>query len=112
MTGAPIPGGANAVVMVEDTTEDGDVVTVHQSIEPGVSVRATGDDIKPVDLGLVPDEEDALSDALETAVATCDALITSGGVSMGDFDFVEVVLDKLLHDLRRRPTCCQMIEDQ
>jgi molybdopterin molybdotransferase len=28
-------------------------------------------------------------------VATCDALITSGGVSMGDFDYVKVVLDRM-----------------
>ena len=27
--------------------------------------------------------------------ATCDALLTSGGVSMGDFDFVKVVLDRI-----------------
>jgi molybdopterin biosynthesis enzyme len=28
-------------------------------------------------------------------VATCDAVVTSGGVSVGDFDYVKVVLDEL-----------------
>ena len=30
-----------------------------------------------------------------TLRATCDAVVTSGGVSMGDFDFVKAVLDRI-----------------
>ena len=30
-----------------------------------------------------------------TAPPTCDAVVTSGGVCMGDFDFVKVVLDRI-----------------
>jgi len=48
-----------------------------------------------VDLGLVRDDEDAIEAALRGGVARCDALVTSGGVSMGDFDFVKVVLDRI-----------------
>ncbi len=48
-----------------------------------------------VDLGRIPDDEQAIHDAFLGGVAGCDALITSGGVSMGDFDFVKVVLDRL-----------------
>ncbi|HEY3942059.1 MAG TPA: gephyrin-like molybdotransferase Glp [Acidimicrobiales bacterium] len=48
-----------------------------------------------VDLGIVGDDEAALAGALERGGAACDALITSGGVSVGDLDVVKVVLDKL-----------------
>ena len=48
-----------------------------------------------VDLGLIADDEDLIEDALVLAAATCDAVISSGGVSMGDFDFVKVVLDRI-----------------
>ena len=49
----------------------------------------------PVDLGSVPDDEAAISAAIERGVAECDALLTSGGVSVGDFDYVKAVLDRL-----------------
>jgi molybdenum cofactor synthesis domain-containing protein len=49
----------------------------------------------PVDLGLVRDDEEALEAALHDAATTCDAIVTSGGVSMGDFDIVKAVLDRL-----------------
>jgi molybdenum cofactor synthesis domain-containing protein len=49
----------------------------------------------PTDLGTVRDDEARLTAAIDEAVATCDALITSGGVSMGDFDLVKVVLDRM-----------------
>ncbi len=48
-----------------------------------------------VDLGLVPDDEEAVIAALTDGAARCDALVTSGGVSMGDFDVVKVVLDRI-----------------
>jgi molybdenum cofactor synthesis domain-containing protein len=57
------------------------------------SVRASG--FEPIDLGLVPDDEAAIVAALERGVDACDAIVTSGGVSMGDVDLVKVVLGKL-----------------
>ena len=48
-----------------------------------------------VDLGTVPDDADALADALTRAAASCDAVVTSGGVSMGEADLVKVVLADL-----------------
>lgn len=47
-----------------------------------------------VDLGIVGDDEDALGVALDRAAAGCDAVVTSGGVSVGDLDIVKVVLEK------------------
>ncbi len=49
----------------------------------------------PVDLGLVRDDEAALEAALTEAATRCDAIVTSGGVSMGDFDIVKAVLDRM-----------------
>jgi len=169
MTGAPLPDGADAIVMVEDT-----LVTIHKTIDAGSAVRRAGEDMQPgqqvfptgtqlqpghlgvlatlgieqiatirrplvgvistgdeliegpqplepgqirdsnrrallsmvtqagctaVDLGLVRDDEAAVEAALRDGAARCDALITSGGVSMGDFDYVKMVL-KRIADMR------------
>ena len=48
-----------------------------------------------VDLGLVRDDEVAIEEALTQGLNSCDALVSSGGVSMGDFDFIKVVLNRL-----------------
>ncbi len=183
MTGAPMPAGADAVVMVERSvpvspggTGEGSEpagdpeVDLTLEVAPGTSVRRAGDDLRSgqqvlvpgsvlgpaalgvlasvgldrvpahrrpvvgvfstgdelvppgrplhpgeirdsnrrsllallerdglatVDLGLVPDDEELIAEAIHQGVSGCDALLTSGGVSMGDFDFVKVVLDRL-----------------
>jgi molybdopterin molybdotransferase len=171
-TGAPVPDGADAIVMVElterldggaavavrapasagdhirlagDDVQVGDALfvpghvlgpghlgvlaTVGQSTvvvhrRPRVGVLSTGDELvagggelapgqiresngrtllallaedgfEPVDLGLVADDEDAITAAIRHGAATCDAVLTSGGVSMGDIDLVKVVLDRI-----------------
>jgi molybdenum cofactor synthesis domain-containing protein len=48
-----------------------------------------------VDLGTVPDDERSLVDVLGRGAATCDAVVTSGGVSVGDLDLVRTVLEKM-----------------
>ena len=170
MTGAPIPPGADAVVMVEDSEVIGDTVRILRSVEHGEAIRPTGDDVRPgdlvlekgtvlrpahlgilaglgrlevdviprlrvavistgdelvadgsplapgqiresngellcamlreancepVDFGIVADDEAVLTKALEEAARSCDAILTSGGVSMGDYDLVKVLLDRL-----------------
>ena len=170
MTGAPMPVGADAVVIVERTRIEGDDVVVEVDASPGQHVRPAGDDIKPgdevlqpgvvlnpgvlgvlatlgrsevsvirrpkvgvmstgdelvadgaplgpgqirdsnrlavgaaaaaagaevVDLGLVRDDESAIEDALRSGAECCDLVLSSGGVSMGDFDWVKVVLDRI-----------------
>ena len=42
MTGAPVPGGADAVVMVEHTARDGNVVSIERALSPGENVVAAG----------------------------------------------------------------------
>src|SRR5205085_2983389 len=55
---------------------------------------------EPVDLGLIRDDRAAITKAIEDAAASCDALLTSGGVSMGDFDEVKAVLSERADDMR------------
>jgi molybdenum cofactor synthesis domain-containing protein len=55
---------------------------------------------EPVDLGLIRDDRAAITAAIEDAVASCDALLTSGGVSMGDFDEVKAALSERADDMR------------
>jgi molybdopterin molybdotransferase len=57
---------------------------------------------EPVDLGILPDRFDAVRDALADASASADAIITSGGVSLGEEDHVKGVVQTLgnLHHWR------------
>jgi molybdenum cofactor synthesis domain-containing protein len=171
MTGAPMPDGADAVVMVEDSERIGDDrVRLSRSVTAGAAIRRAGDDVRigdelfvagteitptveavlasvnarrvlvhrrarvavlstgdelvddgsalelgqiresnktmlasllvdagceVVDLGVVRDDEAALEAVLRTAAADCDAIVSSGGVSMGDYDVVKAVLGRI-----------------
>jgi molybdenum cofactor synthesis domain-containing protein len=48
-----------------------------------------------VDLGIARDQADDIESRLRDGVARCDAVVTSGGVSMGEFDLVKAVLDRI-----------------
>jgi molybdenum cofactor synthesis domain-containing protein len=170
VTGAPIPQGADAVVMVEDTERENDnlkvfsAVTLNENVmkkgsdiktgetvlnagqvlgaseigvlaalgltkakafkPPIVAVLSTGGEVtepgnplppgkiydinaysistaviesggKPVYFGVVPDDKEALTKALSTALASADIVITSGGVSVGPRDFTPQIVDSL-----------------
>lgn len=92
------------------------------SLRPRVAVMATGDELRPpetevlgpgeirnsntslmkalageaggevVDFGIVGDDEAALVAALDRAAEAADVILTSGGVSMGDYDLIKQVL--------------------
>jgi molybdopterin biosynthesis enzyme len=53
------------------------------------------DGFEAIDLGVVGDTEEAVTAGLERAISTCDAVLTTGGVSKGEFDYVKVVLAQL-----------------
>jgi molybdopterin molybdotransferase len=46
-TGATIPPHADAVVMQEDTSQEGDTVTIYKTPLPGENIRRAGEDIRP-----------------------------------------------------------------
>jgi molybdenum cofactor synthesis domain-containing protein len=68
---------------------------IRDSNRPGLLARLRADGFEPVDLGWAGDEGEALADVLVDAARSCDAVITSGGVSVGDRDMVKIVLDEL-----------------
>ncbi len=167
-TGAPIPQGADAVVMQEHTSLSGDAVTLKRKPKPGEWIRlkasdiAKGADILPAgkrllpqdtglaasvgiatlpvyrkvrlglfftgdelvmpgeplapgriynsnrftlrglgetfgcelkDYGIVPDSLEATRAVLRRAAAECDLVVTSGGVSVGDADYVKPAVE-------------------
>lgn len=51
-TGAPMPTGADTVVMQEHASRDGDTLTLETAAEPGRHLRAAGADFREGDVGL------------------------------------------------------------
>src|SRR5713101_7534205 len=140
MTGAAVPPGADAVVMIEHTRPSKSRVVIERSIEPGQNIVRRGSEAKadqvllasgtrlgyaelalaaqvgqpylkvfqrprvailttlagaePVQLGNAPDRHEALRAWVERGLEA-DLLVLSGGVSMGKYDLVEVVLREL-----------------
>ena len=169
-TGAPIPPGADAVVMQEVCKPDGDAVIITGPVTAGNNIRRAGEDIstgdtilhagirlKPqdiglaasvgiaevkvykrfrvaifftgdelrepgepllpgqiynsnrhtmrglleklnceiIDLGTVKDTLDATKIAMQKAASTADLVITSGGVSVGEEDYIRIALEAL-----------------
>ena len=54
-----------------------------------------GSDVEIIDLGLIPDDREQLRHALSEAAAVSDAILTSGGVSVGEADFIKEILAEL-----------------
>jgi molybdopterin molybdotransferase len=50
---------------------------------------------KVVDFGIVKDDKNALREVFSEADTSCDLVISSGGVSVGEADFVKEILDEL-----------------
>jgi molybdopterin molybdotransferase len=55
-------------------------------------IRETGAEV--LDLGIVRDREDELTAALAEGAKRADAIVTSGGVSMGEYDLIKKVLSE------------------
>ncbi|MCG6871911.1 MAG: bifunctional molybdopterin-guanine dinucleotide biosynthesis adaptor protein MobB/molybdopterin molybdotransferase MoeA [Gammaproteobacteria bacterium] len=55
----------------------------------------TGLGIEPIDMGVVPDQREATLRALREAASMADVILTSGGVSVGEADFVKPALAEL-----------------
>lgn len=51
-------------------------------------------------LGIVEDKKDTLKSKVKEALEKSDIVITSGGASVGDFDFVEQVLNEINADIK------------
>ncbi len=56
-------------------------------------LRRLGVDL--IDMGVIPDRPDALESAVRMAASNADAIISSGGVSVGEADFTRQVMGRL-----------------
>ena len=48
-----------------------------------------------LDMGVIPDDPEAVEHAFDEAAQSADVVITSGGVSVGEADYVKQILDRL-----------------
>ena len=80
-----------------------ELVEIDEPLEPGKIVNSNTASLAamvtahggvPVMLPTAPDIEDKIRRTIETALG-CDFILSSGGVSVGDFDFVKKVLEEL-----------------
>jgi molybdopterin molybdotransferase len=56
----------------------------------------------PIPLGIVPDDRAKLTAAMANAIASADLVLSTGGVSVGDYDYVEAILAELGGEIRIR----------
>jgi len=68
---------------------------IYESNRAAIAMMAAQSGAQPRWFPLVPDDPNATYEALATALAQCDAVITSGGVSVGELDFVKSAFEKL-----------------
>lgn len=68
---------------------------IHDSNRPALLAAAAEAGAEAVDLGTVRDDLSSLVAAIERASRTCDLVVMSGGVSVGDADFGHAVLGEL-----------------
>lgn len=63
---------------------------------------------EPIPMGIVPDEKPAIAERLAQALEQTDLVITTGGVSVGDYDIVpdairEIGADNIFHKIDMKP---------
>lgn len=88
-----------------------ELVTPDQTLQPGQIVDSNQYAIAafvqqaggiPISMGIVPDDQAKLTTAMSEAIACADLVISTGGVSVGDYDYVEEILAKLGGDIQIR----------
>jgi molybdopterin molybdotransferase len=81
-----------------------ELVDIHQPLKPGqivdsnqyaLAALVTQAGGLPLVMGIVPDQPEALRQAIEQAIASADIVLSSGGVSVGDYDYVDQILADL-----------------
>lgn len=81
--------------LVEPTNESLNRGQIRDSNRAMISAAVAQQNCEAVDLGIARDKEDEIERALNKAVSSgIDILLTSGGVSMGDRDYVKPLLEK------------------
>lgn len=68
---------------------------IRDANRPALLAQLRTDGFRTADLGIGPDDQDALLDLLTAGASGCDAIVASGGVSVGDHDVLKVAMEKL-----------------
>ncbi|MEK5496946.1 molybdopterin-binding protein [Bacillus sp. FSL M8-0077] len=84
------------LLQVSDAMVDGKIRNSNLSMVYAQVLEAGGE---PLDLGGVSDDFDQSYEAVKAALSKVDMLITTGGVSVGDFDFLPAIYEKLGSDV-------------
>ena len=81
------------------------------------ALRAAG--LEPVYLGIARDTVEGIAELMANGLAECDAVISTGGVSVGDYDLTPAALDAigartLLRGVRLKPgmACAYAVKDE
>ena len=77
---------------IGETLSDGAIYDSNRYTLYGMLERM-GADI--IDMGVIKDDRDDLEEAFSIAAANADVLVTSGGVSVGEADYIKEILAKL-----------------
>lgn len=80
------------LVSPEQPLKPGQIVDSNQYALASLMAQAGAE---PLLFGVVPDDPGALEEAIAQAVQQADLILSSGGVSVGDYDYVERILEKL-----------------
>ncbi|MEB3224924.1 MAG: gephyrin-like molybdotransferase Glp [Synechococcus sp.] len=76
----------------QDTLEIGQIV---DSNRYGLTAFVQGQQAMPHNCGIVPDDPAQLRATMAKAIAMGDLILSTGGVSVGEFDYVEKLLEEL-----------------
>jgi molybdopterin molybdotransferase len=87
------------LVMPSDNLKPGQIVDSNQYALAAFVRQAGG---IPMCMGIIPDDRAKLTAAMSEAIASADFVLSTGGVSVGDYDYVEAILDELGGDIRIR----------
>jgi molybdopterin molybdotransferase len=87
------------LVSINETLQPGQIVDSNRYAIAAFVERAGG---IPICMGIVPDDRAKLTAAMSEAIAAADFVLSTGGVSVGDYDYVEAILEELGGDIQIR----------
>jgi molybdopterin molybdotransferase len=82
----------NELVAPDQPLQAGQIVDSNQYALAALVASAGAE---PISLGIVPDDPEAIKQAIAQAITTADVVLSSGGVSVGDYDYVDRILAEL-----------------
>jgi len=84
--------GSELLELGESQTSDAQIRSSNNYILEALVKKYDGE---PLQLGCISDDKESILSAVEMALAQSDIVVTTGGVSVGDFDFVKDVIVEL-----------------